>query len=74
MIQSFCCFIGQQEILIFIHGYNKSFSRVQQIAAQLRYELAFPGPVIAFAESTKARVEAGRLQTRVLTFAELSSK
>lgn len=40
---------GQQEILIYIHGYNKSFSRVHQIAAQLRYELAFPGPVIVFA-------------------------
>ena len=39
---------GNPPILIYIHGYKKSFKRASEITAQLRYELAFPGPVILF--------------------------
>lgn len=35
-------------VLIYIHGYKKSFKRAAVISAQLRYELGFPGPVITF--------------------------
>ena len=35
-------------VLIFIHGYRRDFEDTVQNAAQLRYQLAFPGPVIAF--------------------------
>jgi esterase/lipase superfamily enzyme len=37
-----------QEVLIYIHGFRKDFARSITNAAQLRHELAFPGPVIAF--------------------------
>ena len=37
------------EVLIFIHGYKRSFSDAVENTAQLRYQLAFPGPAIAFA-------------------------
>ena len=36
------------EVLVFIHGYKRSFEHVLHNAAHLRHELAFPGPVIAF--------------------------
>jgi esterase/lipase superfamily enzyme len=36
------------EILLFIHGYKRGFEDAVENAAQLRYQLAFPGPVIAF--------------------------
>lgn len=36
------------EALIFIHGYKRSFGDSVENVAQLRYQLAFPGPVIAF--------------------------
>lgn len=36
------------EILIFIHGYKRSFGDAVENAARLRYQLAFPGPVVAF--------------------------
>ena len=41
---------GQQpaELLVYLHGFNKDFARSLTNAAQLRHELAFPGPVIAF--------------------------
>ncbi|MGA1204605.1 MAG: alpha/beta hydrolase [Opitutales bacterium] len=37
-----------KEVMIYIHGYRKDFSRSLFNAAQLRHQLAFPGPVIAF--------------------------
>jgi esterase/lipase superfamily enzyme len=37
-----------QEVLIFIHGYKRTFSDSVENAARLRHQLAFPGPVIAF--------------------------
>jgi esterase/lipase superfamily enzyme len=36
------------EILVYTHGYKMGFTKTAWITAQLRYELAFPGPVIAF--------------------------
>jgi esterase/lipase superfamily enzyme len=39
---------GRNEILVYIHGYKMGFIKTAAIAAQLRYELAFPGPFIAF--------------------------
>ncbi len=36
------------ELLIFIHGYKRTFEDVISNAAHLRHELDFPGPVIAF--------------------------
>ncbi|NDV60988.1 alpha/beta fold hydrolase [Puniceicoccales bacterium CK1056] len=37
-----------EDILIFIHGYKRSFADSVENAARLRYQLAFPGPAIAF--------------------------
>jgi len=37
-----------QEVLVFIHGYKRTFADCISNAAHLRHELAFPGPVIAF--------------------------
>jgi len=39
---------GTEDVLIFIHGYKRAFDDTVGNAAQLRYQLAFPGPVIAF--------------------------
>lgn len=36
-------------ILVFIHGFDVSFSDAAQRAGQLAYDLAFPGPVVFFA-------------------------
>ena len=38
-----------REVLVFIHGYRRSFSDTVVNAAQLRYQMDFPGPVFAFA-------------------------
>jgi esterase/lipase superfamily enzyme len=35
-------------VLLFIHGYNNSFTEASQRAAQLAYDLAFPGPTVLF--------------------------
>jgi esterase/lipase superfamily enzyme len=54
--EAFFRFLGQygeqggppDEVLIFIHGYKRSFGNSVENAANLRYQLAFKGPVIAF--------------------------
>lgn len=38
----------QPGVLLFIHGYNVSFVGAAQRAAQLAYDLAFPGPTVFF--------------------------
>lgn len=35
-------------VLLFIHGYNTSFEDAARRAAQLAYDLAFPGPTVLF--------------------------
>lgn len=35
-------------VLLFIHGFNNSFTEAAQRAAQLAYDLAFPGPTVLF--------------------------
>lgn len=35
-------------VLLFIHGFNNSFEEAAQRAAQLTYDLAFPGPTILY--------------------------
>ena len=35
-------------VLLFVHGYNTSFSAAAERAAQLAYDLAFPGPTVLF--------------------------
>ncbi|MBS0506332.1 MAG: alpha/beta hydrolase [Proteobacteria bacterium] len=35
-------------VLVFIHGYRNSFAESAQRAAQLAYDLAFPGPTLVF--------------------------
>lgn len=35
-------------VLLFVHGFNNSFSEAAQRAAQLAYDLAFPGPTVLF--------------------------
>ncbi len=44
------------EALVFIHGYKRTFSEAVVNAALLRHQLAFPGPVIAFAWPSANRV------------------
>jgi esterase/lipase superfamily enzyme len=36
------------DLLLFVHGYNTSFEHAVLRAAQLRYDMEFPGPVAAF--------------------------
>lgn len=45
------------DLLIFIHGYNTSFNAAALRAAQIAYDLNFPGPVILYSWPSKARVE-----------------
>lgn len=35
-------------VLLFVHGFNNSFAQAAQRAAQLAYDLAFPGPTVLF--------------------------
>ncbi|MTV36575.1 alpha/beta hydrolase [Duganella radicis] len=35
-------------VLLFVHGFNNSFEQAAQRAAQLTYDLAFPGPTILY--------------------------
>lgn len=35
-------------VLLFVHGYNNTFAESAQRAAQLSYDLAFPGPTVLF--------------------------
>ena len=35
-------------VLLFVHGYNNSFAEAAQRAAQLAYDLGFPGPIVLF--------------------------
>lgn len=35
-------------LLLFVHGYNNTFIEAAQRAAQLAYDLAFPGPTVLF--------------------------
>jgi esterase/lipase superfamily enzyme len=35
-------------VLLFVHGYNTSFADAAERAAQLAYDLAFPGPTVLF--------------------------
>ncbi len=39
---------SSHDVLLFIHGYRRSFESTVENAAQLRYQLAFTGPVITF--------------------------
>ena len=40
---------GRPGVLLFIHGYNVGFVDAARRAAQLAYDLAFPGPTVFFA-------------------------
>lgn len=40
--------LDQGGVLLFIHGYNNSFSDAAKRAAQLAYDLAFPGATVLF--------------------------
>ena len=40
---------GKPGVLLFIHGYNVSFSEAAERSGQLAYDLAFPGPTLFFA-------------------------
>ena len=35
-------------VLLFVHGYNTSFAEAAERAAQLAYDLAFPGPTVLY--------------------------
>lgn len=45
MIQSLS---GQQEILVFVHGFNVKFEEATLRAAQMKYDLKFPGAIVLF--------------------------
>lgn len=46
----------QPGVLLFIHGYNVTFVDAARRAAQLSYDLAFPGPTVFFAWPSDAHV------------------
>ncbi|MCE9597738.1 MAG: alpha/beta hydrolase [Spirochaetia bacterium] len=39
---------GHKEILIFVHGFNVKFEEAVLRAAQMKYDLKFPGPIVLF--------------------------
>ncbi|MBL8020028.1 MAG: alpha/beta hydrolase [Leptospirales bacterium] len=39
---------GQKEILVFVHGFNVKFEEAALRAAQMKYDLKFPGAVVLF--------------------------
>lgn len=41
--------MGKPGVLLFVHGYNLSFSDAAERTGQLAYDLAFPGPSVFFA-------------------------
>lgn len=52
--------VGQlkgEEILVFIHGYSNSFTNALQAAAQIKKDLLWSGPIIAFSWPSWGRVE-----------------
>lgn len=50
-----------QETIVFVHGFNVSFSEAVHRAAQIKYDLKFPGSVVLF--SWPAGAEEGFLST-----------
>jgi esterase/lipase superfamily enzyme len=47
---------GEDQVLVYIHGYRSSFDQVVQDAAMLGYLTKFPGPVIAYAWPSNTNV------------------
>jgi esterase/lipase superfamily enzyme len=47
-VQQRATHMGKPGVLLFIHGYNVSFSDAAERAGQLAYDLAFPGPTVFF--------------------------
>ncbi|PQJ27007.1 hypothetical protein BSZ35_18590 [Salinibacter sp. 10B] len=47
---------SRKEALVFVHGYNVSFAEAARRAGQLKYDLAFPGPVLFFSWPSRGTV------------------
>jgi esterase/lipase superfamily enzyme len=47
---------GQRDLLLFVHGFNVDFSDAARRAAQLAYDLRFPGPAALYSWPSKAVV------------------
>jgi esterase/lipase superfamily enzyme len=48
--------LGKPGILVFVHGFNVGFADAAKRAAQLAYDLAFPGPVVFFSWPSRGQV------------------
>jgi len=47
---------GRRDVLVFMHGYNVSFEEAAMRAAQVSYDLGFPGIVVLFSWPSLAKV------------------
>jgi len=47
---------GRPGVLLFVHGYNVTFTEAAQRAGQLAYDLAFPGPTVFMSWPSDAKV------------------
>ncbi|WP_300320061.1 alpha/beta hydrolase [Accumulibacter sp.] len=47
---------GKPGVLLFVHGYNSSFANAAQRAAQLAYDISFPGPTVVFSWPSDAEL------------------
>lgn len=49
--------VRRRQVLIFVHGYNVSFSDAARRTAQLKYDLAFDGPALFYSWPSQATYE-----------------
>jgi esterase/lipase superfamily enzyme len=56
--------LGPHDILLFVHGFNNSFDDAVLRAAQLQYDLEFPGPAVAFSWPSAASLNAYQIDTQ----------
>jgi esterase/lipase superfamily enzyme len=56
--------LGPRDILLFVHGFNNSFDDAVLRAAQLQYDLEFPGPAVAFSWPSAASVSEYQTDTQ----------
>ncbi|HYR29929.1 MAG TPA: alpha/beta fold hydrolase [Thermoanaerobaculia bacterium] len=48
---------GKSEAIVFIHGYANTFSDAVRRAAQIKYDLAFDGPIVAYTWPSRGTLE-----------------
>jgi len=48
---------GRSEAIVFIHGYANTFSDAVRRAAQIKYDLAFDGPIVAYTWPSRGTLE-----------------